>query len=132
MCIRDRGYLFAFGDVVETAEFVGGLAEVGEHLGGFFAGNFNAFEALVFFDDLFHFGLDVLEVVDGEFVLEIEIVVEAGTGRWADIELGIWEEAEDGCGENVRRGVSDFFEGSHLFFHFIKLVLFFCPSRLAG
>ena len=61
--------LFAFGDVVEAAKLIVALTELGNHLHGFFAGNFETDEFLVFFDDLLHLDFDAFEVFGSEFML---------------------------------------------------------------
>ena len=70
--------------------------------GGFFAGELEAFEALVLLRDGFHGVLDFNEVVGSELMIEIEVVVEAAVGRRADVELGLRENTEDSSGKDVR------------------------------
>ena len=46
-------------------------------------------ERLVLLDHLLHLGLDLLEILGGQFVVEVDVVVEAGLRRRADVELGL-------------------------------------------
>ena len=46
-------------------------------------------------------------------LIEIDVVVEAGVGGRADVELGIWEDAEERGRQHVRARVAKFFERSH-------------------
>ena len=104
---------FALGNVGETAEFVALLAARLDDLDGLLAGDLLAVKALVFIGDLFHLGLELHEVVGGEFVIEVDVVVEPGVRGRTDVELGIGEDAEDGGREDVRGRVAEFFERSH-------------------
>ena len=104
---------FALGDVGETAEFVALLAARLDDLDGFLAGDFFAVEALVFIGDLFHLGLEFYEVIGGEFVVEIDVVVEPGVRGRTDVELGIRKDAENGGRKDVRGRVAKFFERRH-------------------
>ena len=45
----------------------------------------------------------------GEFVVEVDIVVETGVGWRADVEFRLGKEAEDGGRKDVRAGVAEFF-----------------------
>ncbi len=103
----------ALGDVGEAAEFIALLAAGADDGLGLLAGDLFAAEGLVFVDDLLHLGLEAHEVVVGEFVLQIDVVVEAGLGGRTDVELGVGEDAQDRGGEDVGGGVTDFVEGGH-------------------
>jgi len=81
-----------------------------DDLDGFLAGDFLAEECLVFAGDFFHLGLDGGQVVEGEFFVEVDVVVEPGVGGRTDVELGIGVDAQDGRRENVRGGVAEFFK----------------------
>ena len=111
---------FALGDVADEVEFVlGGLIAFGESgeaaaVGegdGFFAGDFDALEGLVLLHDFFHLGLDGFEVVGGEAVLHVDVVVEPRVDGGADGELGVGPEAEDGGGHDVGGRVAEGFLG---------------------
>ena len=56
--------------------------------------------------DLLHLLLDGLEVLGGERLLDVEVVVEAVLDRRADAELGLGEELLHGLGHDVRGGVA--------------------------
>ena len=105
--------LFALGNVVEAAEFVGFLATGFDDFDGLLAGDLFAAKGLVLFDDHSHLGFDLFEIFGREFVVEIEIVIEAGVGGRTDIEFSLREEAENGGGQHVGARVANFFERSH-------------------
>ncbi len=83
--------LLALGDVGQAAQLEAFLAARLDDLDGFLAGDFLAVKALVLVRDLFHLGLDLREVVHGQLVVEVDVVIEAGVGRRADVELGLRE-----------------------------------------
>ena len=93
--------LFAFGDVVETAQFVALLSGLLDFFDGFFSRAFNTGKLLVLFDDFFHFGLDGFEVGGIEFFVQIDVVVKAVIGGWTDVELSLRVEAQHSGGEHV-------------------------------
>ena len=103
----------ALGNVGKTAELVAFLADLLDDADGFVATDLFAREGLVLGDDLLHFGLDLREVLGGQLVVEVDVVIEAGLRRRADVELRVRKDAKDGRGEHVRAGVTEFFEGSH-------------------
>ena len=108
-----EGDFFALRNVGEPAEFVAFLSAGLDDLDGFFAGDFLAVKRLVLIGDLLHFGLDLREIFERELMVEVDVIVEAGVGGRADVELGIGIDAQDGRREDVRGGVAEFFEGSH-------------------
>ena len=113
-------------DVVVEAEFLfgdlggGGRVEVGllvldqldlEGLVGLFLQGLllahgAAAEGLGGLDDALHALLDVLEVVGGEGLIDLEIVVEAVLDHRADAELGVGADLLHGLGHDVRGGVA--------------------------
>ena len=103
----------ALGNVGEAADLVALLADLLDDADGFVAGDLLAGEGLVLGDDLLHLGLDLREVLGGQLVVEVDVVIEAGLRRRADVELRVGKDAKDGRGEHVRAGVAEFFEGSH-------------------
>ena len=105
--------LLALGDVGEPAELVALLAAGPDDLGGLLAGDLPADERLVLVGDLLHLGLDPREVLGRQLVVEVDVVVEPGVGRRADVELGIGKDAEERGRQDVGRRVAEFFEGSH-------------------
>ena len=104
---------FALGDVGEALdlELLARALEVGQRLG---AGLDALLEDLVLLGDLAHLLLDLGEVVGGEAVLQVEVVVEALVGGRADVEQGVRPETEDGGGEDVRAGMAEAHELVHL------------------
>jgi hypothetical protein len=58
-------------------------------------------------DDLLHALLERLEVLRGEGLLDVEVVVEAVADRRADAQLGLRELLLHGLGQHVRGGVPD-------------------------
>jgi hypothetical protein len=64
-------------------------------------------EPLPGLDDLLHRRLELAEVVRGERLRDIEVVVEAVVHRGADAELGLGVQLLDGLGEHVRCRVPD-------------------------
>ena len=113
LAVLVEGDFLVGGDVGETAEFVAFLAAGDDKRGGFFAGEFFAVKRLVLAGDFLHLGFDLDEVVGGEFMVEVEVVVEAGVGGRADVEFGVGEKTEDSRREDVRGRVAEFFEGRH-------------------
>src|SRR6185436_11768189 len=98
--------LFALGNVRKTAELVAFLTARHDDLDGLLAGDFLAVERLVFFGDLLHLGFELYEVVGGEFVIEIDVVIETRVRGRSDIEFGVWKKTEDGGRQNVRARVT--------------------------
>jgi hypothetical protein len=68
---------------------------------------------LVLVGDLFHLRLELGEILGGQLVLKIDVVVEAGVRRRADVELGIRKDAQQGRRQHVRARVPKFVERSH-------------------
>jgi|GEM_PF-3437342 len=108
-----EGDFFALGDISETAEFVAFLAAGLDDLDGLFAGDFLAEERLVFVGDFFHLRFELREILGGEFVVEIDVVIETRVGRRPDIEFGLGVEAKERGRQHVRARVTKFFERSH-------------------
>ena len=105
---------FAFGNIGKAAGFK--FAErrrFRNQFFGFFAGNFEAFELLVFFSDFFHLRLDFFEVFRREFVFKIEIVVKPVVRSGSDVEFSVREKTKNGGRKHVRRAVAEFLNGCH-------------------
>ena len=62
-------------------------------------------EGLALVDDALHHPLELFEVVRGERDVDVEVVVEAVTDRWADSQAGLGIHLLDGLSEDVRGGV---------------------------
>ena len=105
--------LLALRNVGEAPELVAFLAAGTDDLHRLLAGNLLAQEWLVFIGDLAHLRLKADEVLRGEAVVQVDVVVEPGVGRRADVELGLGEEAEHGGRQHVRARVADLFERCH-------------------
>ncbi len=73
---------------------------------GVLVGGDPAGEALAALLDLLHLLLDALEVLRGEGLRDVEVVVEAALDRRADAELRLGEELLHGLGHHVRGGVA--------------------------
>ena len=98
-----------FRDVGKAAELVALLPPGPDDVGGLLPRGLLPDERLVLVHDLLHLGLDPQEVLGGQLVVEVDVVVEARVRRRADVELGIGEEAQQGGCEDVRAGVAEFF-----------------------
>ena len=72
---------------------------------GLLVGHHPAGEPLALLDDLAHPGLDRLQVVRGERLVHVEVVVETVLHRRPDAELGLREQLLHGLRHDVRRGV---------------------------
>src|SRR5690606_23703556 len=107
---RDR---LALRDVGETPELVAFLSTLAYDAFGLLARDLLAGERLVLVDHLLHLGLDLREVLSGQFVIEIDVVIKAGLRRWTDVQFGLGEEAENRGRQHVRARVTHFFERSH-------------------
>ncbi len=82
------------------------LVRLGGELGaGLLVGHHPAGEALALPDDLAHPGLDGLQVLGGERLGHVEVVVEAVVHRRPDAQLGLREQLLHGLGHDVRGGV---------------------------
>ena len=83
------------------------LVGLGGKLGpGLLVGHDPAGEALALLDDLAHPRLDGLQVIGGERLGHVEVVVEAVVDRRADAELGLREQLLHGLGHDVRGRVA--------------------------
>ena len=100
-------------DVGKAAEFVALLAAGDNESGSFLAGEFFAVKRLVFAGDFLHLGLDLDQIIGGKFMIEVEVVIEAGVGGRTDIEFGVGKKTEDSRREDVRGRVAEFFERGH-------------------
>jgi hypothetical protein len=100
-------------DVLQAPQFVPFLAHLLDDLFRLVARNFAAGELLVLLDHLLHLYLEASQVLGGEFMVEIHVVVETRVRRGPDIEFRVREDAKQSRGEDVRARVPDFFEGSH-------------------
>ena len=80
-----------------------------DFLESFGSGHFIARERAVLGDDLCHLRFHGGKVIGGHgaFALETDVVIEAGVDGWAVDEFGIWEEALDGLGHDVRGAMTD-------------------------
>lgn len=79
---------------------------VGELLAGRLVGDHAAGELLAALLDLLHLLLDGLEVIGGEGLRDVEVVVEAVPDRRADAQLGLGEELLHGLRHDVRGRVA--------------------------
>ena len=105
--------LLALGNVGQPAELVALLAARPDDLRRLPARDLLPHKRLVLVGDLLHLGLDPHQVLGGELVLEIDVVVEPGVGRGTDVQLRIGIDAKERRRQDVRRRVAEFFEGGH-------------------
>src|ERR1017187_396495 len=77
--------LLPLGYVGKAAELVALLAAGLDDFGGLLPGDLLAQERLVLVGDLLHLGLEPHEVLGGQLVVEIDVVVEPRVGRGADV-----------------------------------------------
>ena len=68
-----------------------------------------ALQRQLFLDDLLHLGLDLLDVLRGERLFHVEVVVESFLDGWADGEFGLWVQALDRLRHHMGRGVPEGF-----------------------
>ena len=104
---------FVFRNVGESTELVALLANLLQDVRGFIPRDFLARERLILIRDLLHLRFELCEILRGQLVLEIDVVVETRVGRRADVEFGVGEDAKQGSGQHVRTRVAEFFERSH-------------------
>ena len=76
--------LFAFGNVINALQFVGLVDGLIIFL-SFVARFFRKIKGLIFLHHLLHLSLYLLEIFRTKAVFQVEIVVEAFLGRWANI-----------------------------------------------
>jgi hypothetical protein len=81
----------ALGNVGQALDLVA-LAHVLDDAGGLFARDLGALELLVLGHDFAHLGLDFHEVLGGQAVLQVEVVVETVVGGRTDVELDLGTE----------------------------------------
>ena len=86
-------------DQLELVRLVGQLGA------GLVVGDHAAREGLALVDDPLHDLLELLEVIGGERVLDVEVVVEAVADRRPDAEPGLGVDLLHRLGEHVRGGV---------------------------
>ena len=82
-----EGNLFALRQVFDQLDLVRFILFF-VHGDGVFSGHGEAFQPVAFFDDLFHFGFDLVQVLSAER-RDIKVVVEAVVDRWSDGQLGV-------------------------------------------
>ena len=68
-----------------------------------------ALQRQLFLDDLLHLGLDLLDVLRGEGLFHVEVVVESFLDGWADGEFGLRVQAFDRLRHYMGRGVPEGF-----------------------
>ena len=106
LALLEEAELGLVGQIVHVLELVV-LAALGHELLGLLAGQHEGLEGQVLLDDLLHFLLDGLEVLGRELpVAQIDVVVEAVLGGRAEGEVRLREQALDGLGHDVGRGVA--------------------------
>ena len=99
----------------ETAAFRHGL--------GFVAADDFLFELLVFLGEFFHLRLDGREIVRGDPVFHVEVIVESVVSGRPIGELRVRPEAENGGGHEVGTGVAQPVQIGHLFAFFEGLAV---------
>ncbi len=124
IAVLEIGNRFAFGDVCEIAELefawvAGAFAQTAEAaafsiLNRLFARDNDFLENMVGFDLLFHLLLDLREILGGDAMREVHVVIEAVLDGRAGGELGFGPEAEDSGGHDVGAGVADALQFGHL------------------
>ncbi len=72
---------------------------------------FDAFERLVELDDLLHFGLDGREIILGQAVRQVKIVVEATFDCWSERQLHAVEQPHHGPSHDVGAGMPHHIQG---------------------
>ena len=82
------------------------LPQAGEHLPGFFAGDFHALKGQLAPQHLAHLLLDLLQILGHQTMRHVKVVVEALLRGRADVKLGLGEQFLHRCGHNVRRAVA--------------------------
>src|SRR5208337_4961546 len=79
------------------------LAHLREELLSFFLGKVDPLIRIIRLDDLAHTFFNLLEIIFREWLLPIEVVIEAGLGGWADSRVRVGEKFGDRCGQKVSR-----------------------------
>ncbi len=103
----------AFGNVGKAADFVAFLPAALDQRDGLVARDFAAGEHLAFRGDLAHLLLDAREILGREFMLQVDVVVEARVGRRPDVEFRVGEDAEQRRGQHVRTRMTEFLQRCH-------------------
>ena len=83
-------------------------------LDGLFAGDDDFLERVVRLDLLLHLGLDLLEILRRDAVLQIHVVIKSVFDRRTGGELRLGPEPQNGGGHDVRGGMADAFQLGHL------------------
>ena len=78
------------------------------------AGDFHPLEGMVRLDLLLHLGLDLAEILGGDAVLEIDVVIEAGLDRRPGGKLSVRPEPQNGGRQHVGGGMADALQLGHL------------------
>ncbi|CDE85306.1 unknown [Coraliomargarita sp. CAG:312] len=84
---------FAFWNIGESAELEFCLAAFLNHFCGGLAVDFNTLETLVLGNHFLHLGFYGSQVLGGELMVQVEVVIKARFGRWADVELCVGEQS---------------------------------------
>ncbi len=105
-----QGDARALGERVDELDLVG-LPALEEVLDGLLPRDLALHEGIADLDDVGHDPFELAQILVGERVLGVEVVVEARVDRRADGELGLGPDALDRVGEHVRRGVPQLVDG---------------------
>ncbi len=89
---------------------------VGESFARFGLRDFFTHERKFFGDHLLHLGLELYEVLRSEWLLDLEVVIEAVFDGWSESDLRVGTKAAYRGGEYVRAGVSQHSEGLRILF----------------
>ena len=114
LAVPVEGDGLALGHVRQATELEGDLAALTEQLLGLGPGALETLELLVLLGDAPHLLLDLDQVLGGEVMRQVEVVIETLVGGRADVQLRLWEEPEDGGAQHMGGGVTELLEGSHL------------------
>src|SRR5205823_500204 len=79
---------------------------VGESLARIGRRDFLANERKLFRHHLPHLGLELLQVVRSEWLLDLEVVIESVFDGWTESDLRLWPQAAYCCSQNVRARVA--------------------------
>ena len=83
------------------------LAHLLEKLQAFFLGEIHALVGQVGLNELLHLRLDLCQIVFGEGLLAVEVVVEAGLRGRPDAGMRVGEKIGDGGGQQMRGGMAE-------------------------
>ena len=98
------GYRLALGDLRQTLQLE---RVIGEQPLRFLTTHFAAFELVALPRDLGHLRLDRLQVLGGERLRNVEVVVEAVRDRWTEADSGVRVQLAYGRGQHVSGGVPE-------------------------